>query len=122
MIQPSISTVWSSNSRSPPTGAVSLAGTEYGAVAVWDGKAAEATITEVAADEVGHRKSPSPPTATLVATGSLSLDVELVAQSPIRLWRFDGVKLVRIEVKLSRRLLVTAWHSHPTGIASSSEA
>ena len=77
-----------------PDGGRVLASTDTGSVAVWDGKAADATSTTVAPDEVVSQLAVSPDGNT-VATGSLSLDVNSVAQSPIRLWRFDGMKLVQ---------------------------
>lgn len=70
-----------------------LAGTSDGNVTVWDGEAADAATTEVAAGEVVSQLAVSPDDVT-VATGSMEMDVDSSQQTPIRLWRFDGLKLV----------------------------
>lgn len=75
-----------------PGGSV-VAGTGDGGVAVWDGKAAKATITEVEAGAAITQLAVSPDGST-VATGSMSLDNGAPKDAPLRLWRFDGSKLV----------------------------
>lgn len=71
-----------------------LASTGAGAVAVWDGKAAEATVTEVAPGRTVSQLAISPD-GTTVATGSLS-DPGSMASDPLLLWRFDGLKLAQM--------------------------
>ena len=75
-----------------PDGKRVLASNGDGAVAVWDGSSAEATSTEVAAGQAVTQLAVSPD-GTTVATGSISLDPKSTAEAPVRLWRFDGLKL-----------------------------
>ena len=98
-----------------PDGSRVLASTGAGSVAVWDGKAADATMTAVAPGEVVSQLAVSPDGNT-VATGSLSLDSNSVPQdAPIRLWRFDGLEAGADEVRLSTQLSATGLAFSPDG-------
>ena len=77
-----------------PDGSRVLASTEAGTVAVWDGNAADATVSSVARGEPVTQLAVSPDGST-VATGSISLDINSKKNAPIRLWRFDGLNLVQ---------------------------
>lgn len=76
-----------------PDGDLVLAGTETGAVAVWDGSADKVTLTEVAPGETVNRLAISPD-GDRVATGSVSMTTETVTSTPLRLWRIDDQKLI----------------------------
>jgi WD40 repeat protein len=76
-----------------PNGELALAGTGVGTVAVWDGSAKKATVTEVARGEsvTGVAVSPN---GELVATGSVSSTIDTKPSAPLRLWRLEGERLV----------------------------
>ena len=71
-----------------------LASTGAGTVAVWDGRSTDATVTEVAPGATVTQLAVSPDGAT-VATGSLNPDPNAQKRDPIRMWRFDDLRLVQ---------------------------
>lgn len=76
-----------------PNGELVLAGTDHGSVVVWDGATPQATVTPVAAGGVVNRIAVSPD-GTTVATGSVDTETDVARPATLRLWRFDGDKLV----------------------------
>lgn len=75
-----------------PDGDRLLASTTDGMVAVWDGSAAEPTLTKVASGEPASQLALSPDGST-VATRSMDIESDALAP-PVRLWRLEGADLV----------------------------